>query len=178
MPTPQELEGKFWDALSGDRTMMLGLHAADEGHTRPMTAMLDDKRPEGAGDGKVERCVAPAPGHRKPAPAPAASDDPQQSISDGWRAAHRRFHQALIAGCPNHRLRGIASSLRDAAELYRHRSRRPAYPPRDYDREHGAITVRRGKLEVAQVVAVERNAAGGGIVKAADQVRQCGLTSS
>jgi len=44
MPTPQELERKFWDALSSDRTMMLGLHAADEGHTRPMTALLDESR--------------------------------------------------------------------------------------------------------------------------------------
>ena len=45
MPTPQELERKFWDALADDRTMMLGLHAADEGHTRPMTALLDNSRP-------------------------------------------------------------------------------------------------------------------------------------
>jgi general stress protein 26 len=44
MPTPQELERKFWDALSSDRTMMLGLHAVAEGHTRPMTAMLDEDR--------------------------------------------------------------------------------------------------------------------------------------
>jgi general stress protein 26 len=44
MPTSQELERKFWDALSSDRTMMLGLHATDEGHTRPMTAMLDESR--------------------------------------------------------------------------------------------------------------------------------------
>jgi len=44
MPTPQELERKFWDALASDRTMMLGLHAANEGHTRPMTAMLDDEQ--------------------------------------------------------------------------------------------------------------------------------------
>lgn len=44
MPTPQELERKFWDALASDRTMMLGLHAAEEGHTRPMTALLDDSR--------------------------------------------------------------------------------------------------------------------------------------
>jgi len=44
MPTPQELERKFWDALASDRTMMLGLHAADEGHTRPMTGLLDGDR--------------------------------------------------------------------------------------------------------------------------------------
>ena len=45
MPTPQELERKFWDALADDRTLMLGLHSADEGHTRPMTAMLDADQP-------------------------------------------------------------------------------------------------------------------------------------
>lgn len=44
MPTPQELESRFWNALSRDRTMMLGLHAVAEGHTRPMTAMLDEGR--------------------------------------------------------------------------------------------------------------------------------------
>ena len=45
MPAPQELERKFWDALADDRTLMLGLHSADEGHTRPMTAMLDADQP-------------------------------------------------------------------------------------------------------------------------------------
>ena len=44
MPTPQELERKFWKALADDKTMMLGLHAADEGHTRPMTAQMDGER--------------------------------------------------------------------------------------------------------------------------------------
>jgi general stress protein 26 len=38
MASPQELEEKFWKALSSDRTMMLGLDGAEDGHTRPMTA--------------------------------------------------------------------------------------------------------------------------------------------
>jgi general stress protein 26 len=42
MPTPDELEAKFWKALKSDMTMMLGLSAVDEGHTRPMTAQVED----------------------------------------------------------------------------------------------------------------------------------------
>lgn len=41
MPTPAELEKKFWQTLKSDRTVMLGLVDAEEAHTRPMTAMLD-----------------------------------------------------------------------------------------------------------------------------------------
>jgi len=44
MPTPQELEAKFWKALSSDMTMMLGLDGAEDGHTRPMTAQFEDDR--------------------------------------------------------------------------------------------------------------------------------------
>ena len=38
MPTPQELETKFWNALKSDMTMMLGLDGVEDGHARPMTA--------------------------------------------------------------------------------------------------------------------------------------------
>lgn len=41
MPTPQQLEERFWHELSSDMTMMLGLQGVDDGHTRPMTAQLD-----------------------------------------------------------------------------------------------------------------------------------------
>lgn len=41
MPTPQELEAKFWKALQSDRTMMLGLDGVEDGHARPMTAQVD-----------------------------------------------------------------------------------------------------------------------------------------
>ena len=44
MPTPQELEDKFWKALKSDMTMMLGLNGVEDGHTRPMTAQLDGER--------------------------------------------------------------------------------------------------------------------------------------
>ena len=39
MPTPQELESKLWTALESDRTVMLGLDGAEDGHTRPMTRL-------------------------------------------------------------------------------------------------------------------------------------------
>jgi general stress protein 26 len=46
MPTPQELEAKFWKALASDMTMMIGLDGVDDGHTRPMTAQTEgDKGP-------------------------------------------------------------------------------------------------------------------------------------
>ena len=44
MPTPQELETKFWKALRDDMTVMLGLNGVDDGHTRPMTAQCEGDR--------------------------------------------------------------------------------------------------------------------------------------
>jgi general stress protein 26 len=44
MPTPQQLEEKFWKALESDMTVMLGLNGVDDGHARPMTAQLDGKQ--------------------------------------------------------------------------------------------------------------------------------------
>ena len=41
MHTPEELEAKFWKALESDRTMMLGLDGAEDGHARPMTAQAE-----------------------------------------------------------------------------------------------------------------------------------------
>ncbi|WP_158884180.1 pyridoxamine 5'-phosphate oxidase family protein [Rhodanobacter sp. L36] len=42
MQTEQKLEEKFWKALSSDRTVMLGLDGVEDGHSRPMTAMVED----------------------------------------------------------------------------------------------------------------------------------------
>lgn len=42
MPSPKELETKFWKALGSDRTMMLGLVGVDDGHTRPMTGVFEN----------------------------------------------------------------------------------------------------------------------------------------
>jgi len=44
MPTPKELRDQFWDALKSDMTMMLGLNGVDEGHARPMTALIEGKQ--------------------------------------------------------------------------------------------------------------------------------------
>jgi hypothetical protein len=41
MPTPQELEQRFWKALKSDMTLMLGLDGVEDGHARPMTAQLE-----------------------------------------------------------------------------------------------------------------------------------------
>jgi general stress protein 26 len=44
MPTPAELEAKFWKALKSDRTMMLGLYGMEDAHAQPMTAQFEDDR--------------------------------------------------------------------------------------------------------------------------------------
>ena len=41
MPTPQELEQRFWKALKSDMTMMVGLVGVDDGHSRPLTAQME-----------------------------------------------------------------------------------------------------------------------------------------
>lgn len=41
MPTPAELEAKFWKALKSDRTAMLGLTLGQDGHAQPMTAQIE-----------------------------------------------------------------------------------------------------------------------------------------
>jgi DNA-binding GntR family transcriptional regulator len=72
---------------------------------------------------------------RTPEPAPSTGGA-ERSLSTAWSEAHREFHEALLAACPNRRLRSIASSLRDAAELYRHWSWRVADDQRDAGAEH------------------------------------------
>jgi len=42
--TPQELEQKFWKSLKSDMTVMLGLDGTEDGHTRPMTAQVEEER--------------------------------------------------------------------------------------------------------------------------------------
>jgi general stress protein 26 len=44
MPTPHELEAKFWKRLQSDMTLMLGLNGIEDGHARPMTAQVPDAR--------------------------------------------------------------------------------------------------------------------------------------
>jgi DNA-binding GntR family transcriptional regulator len=40
-------------------------------------------------------------------------------VNPAWIPVHAKFHEALLAGCPNRRLRCLANSLRDSAEMYR-----------------------------------------------------------
>lgn len=44
MPTPQELEAKFWKALKSDRTVMLGVDGIEDRHARPMTALVEGEK--------------------------------------------------------------------------------------------------------------------------------------
>ena len=44
MPTPAELEAKFWNALKSDMTLMLGLDGVKEAHPRPMTAQIEGEK--------------------------------------------------------------------------------------------------------------------------------------
>ena len=41
MPTPQELEARYWTTLKSDMTMMVGLSGEDDSHTRPLTAQIE-----------------------------------------------------------------------------------------------------------------------------------------
>lgn len=41
MHTPQELKKKLWKALKSDRTLMLGVDGAEDGHSRPLTALIE-----------------------------------------------------------------------------------------------------------------------------------------
>jgi DNA-binding GntR family transcriptional regulator len=92
-----------------------------------------------AGDLEWESAIVAA--HHTLERTPMSSEDDPGALSDEWRSAHARFHNALIAGCPNVRLRTMASSLRDAAELYRSWAGRGGHDQhRDNPGEHGAIT--------------------------------------
>jgi DNA-binding GntR family transcriptional regulator len=67
------------------------------------------------------------------------ADDPER-LSDQWVAAHAEFHRTLLDGCANQRLKDIAGSLRNAAELYRRWSVPLGQDSnRDIPGEHAAI---------------------------------------
>lgn len=57
-----------------------------------------------------------------------------------WEVLHRRFHQALVAGCRSQRIATYCQQLFDMADRYRIVSRLGAHEPRDIDAEHDAIT--------------------------------------
>lgn len=67
----------------------------------------------------------------------AAADG--HALAHDWSSAHAAFHESLIAGCPNRRILATASSLRAAAELYRHWSWRADGFDRDVVAEHQSL---------------------------------------
>ncbi len=44
MADARQLEEKFWKTLKSDRTVMLGLDGVEDGHARPMTALIEGDR--------------------------------------------------------------------------------------------------------------------------------------
>lgn len=38
MPSPEDIEAKFWKALKSDMTMMIGLDGVEDGHARPQVS--------------------------------------------------------------------------------------------------------------------------------------------
>jgi DNA-binding GntR family transcriptional regulator len=74
-------------------------------------------------------------------------------MTEEWTHAHARFHAALLAGCPNQRLRNMALSLRDAAELYRRWSRPIGHDDhRDVRGEHRALAEAALRADAAEAV--------------------------
>ena len=44
MASESEIRSKCWKSLKSDRTLMLGLDGQEDGHTRPMTAQIENER--------------------------------------------------------------------------------------------------------------------------------------
>jgi DNA-binding GntR family transcriptional regulator len=71
---------------------------------------------------------------------PMLSEGDPALMNEDWTLAHSRFHQALLSACPSQRLRNMALSLRDAAELYRRWSLPIGHDDnRDVQGEHRAL---------------------------------------
>lgn len=57
--------------------------------------------------------------HHRLSRTPEWVDDTQQAMREEWSRAHADFPAALLSACPRPRLRDLAESLRETAELYR-----------------------------------------------------------
>ncbi|RFA12093.1 hypothetical protein B7R22_16800 [Subtercola boreus] len=78
--------------------------------------------------------------HHRLANAPLVTSDAPDRLSEEWAERHSVFHETLLLGCENPRLRAIAGQLRASAELYR----RWSFPMdheqhRDIAGEHASI---------------------------------------
>jgi DNA-binding GntR family transcriptional regulator len=70
-------------------------------------------------DGDVEWESMVIAAHHRLSRTPMADPEDADRLADEWVAEHASFHEALLSGCANRRMKEIASSLRDTAELYR-----------------------------------------------------------
>jgi DNA-binding GntR family transcriptional regulator len=78
--------------------------------------------------------------HHRLSRTPQAEPDNPDSLSEQWAEAHAAYHSTLLDGGPNRRLKSVAGSLRDSAELYRRWSRSIAHDSsRDIAAEHLAL---------------------------------------
>jgi DNA-binding GntR family transcriptional regulator len=78
--------------------------------------------------------------HHRLSRAPQLDPGDPERLSDIWAAAHAEFHNTLLGGCANQRLKTIAASLRASAELYRRWSVPLGhYAGRDVAAEHAEI---------------------------------------
>jgi DNA-binding GntR family transcriptional regulator len=78
--------------------------------------------------------------HHRLSRLPSVDPEHGDRLTEDWVHAHRSFHSALLEACPNARLRSIAASLRDSAELYRQWSVPPGQSEnRDVPSEHAEI---------------------------------------
>jgi DNA-binding GntR family transcriptional regulator len=79
------------------------------------------------------------------------------AVNPAWMEAHRRFHAALAAGCPNTTLLVVRQQLFDEAELYRHRSSGLPFTARPNRRD--VVAEHRELLDAALARHAERAAA-------------------
>ena len=70
-------------------------------------------------DGDVEWESRVIAAHHRLSRTPLEDPSDPDRLNDEWVAEHSVFHEAMLDGCGNRRLKEIASSLRDTAELYR-----------------------------------------------------------
>ncbi|WP_328616806.1 GntR family transcriptional regulator [Amycolatopsis sp. NBC_00355] len=89
---------------------------ADLTDTRTEIESLALRRAIGEGDLAWQGQVLAA--HHTFEQTPLAGEDGDEP-GEAWLIAHADFHTALLAGCANPRLRDLAASLREEAELYR-----------------------------------------------------------
>ncbi|GAB2456602.1 GntR family transcriptional regulator [Jatrophihabitans fulvus] len=94
--------------------------------------------------------------HHRLTRTPTSSPDGERVMSDEWAAAHAQFHAALVSAAPSARLRDLAESLRETAELYRRWSgmARGELGRRDVAGEHRALMQAALDRDAARAVAL------------------------